>query len=147
MLKYCEKCHSQLDEDGQHYYLTNCVKEKSQDLENRLAKNHEDYKIQVNAIADKNDKIAELEKQLTEQKIISDENYNAYMTSMGANKSLRKKLAESVPKSEIKKLIETANDLAGYSSVKFLERDSKIIFADEFVGAIEKLLQEKVNND
>ena len=35
-IKMCEKCHSQLDHDGQHYHMAQCVKDRIAELETAL---------------------------------------------------------------------------------------------------------------
>jgi hypothetical protein len=93
-------------------------------------------------------KVNELEKQLAEQKIISNENCNAYMISIGANKSLRKRLAEMMPD----KIWCAANKT---SSMYFYTEEDAEIYASSFGAAcfmevftVDVLrLQEKANNE
>jgi hypothetical protein len=126
-----------------------CVQaaDRIEELENRLAKNHEDYKIQVNAIADKNDKIAELEKQLQFDK-------RCAKNMLRLSTILEEKLAESIPKSEIKSLDEMwpiflywVNDYVGqntntFGNVPYSREDMRHAFQAGY-----ELMQEKANND
>lgn len=62
-------------------------------------------------------------------------------------KKLEQQLENSVPREEIERLKSLAEDMAGYSSAKFMKRDTKVIYADEFIEAVEKLLQPKGESD
>ena len=57
MIKHCEECHSQLNDEGEHYQLTFCVRKEIKDLKAKVSTLEE---MSVENIKRQADKVSKL---------------------------------------------------------------------------------------